>query len=490
MMIDEASTESTRRRQMWRRIAGLGLALGLLTAACGTESSTDVSGAPVAELSDRADAALAPAADEPAAASEPAPAPTAVPPAAAAPETTAVVQPATAEATGAQETAEEETAPLDTSPEQAEQPVATPVPAQDTTTAPTAEPDTTMQSDSRAGTWPDWYRPPGAVEVLSVRDNSSGERRITTDLIGLDFETVCEDWRAQAAAVGLSPTNSKQCNDPITRWTVVESAAGADAEIQEVSGVSYDVLFVFDSASLNLGGGAAPAAQTLETTTESAAAPTPAPAEQTESTGVLPAWFNPSVTGTELAHAVENGTYEIAATGTIAASQTYTQLCEEFVTQATAAGWIRQSGDQCGEDSFDGATFVDPATGFEVRVRNYRGAEIVYAFDVAANLTPAQITEIAFDPEFNLLPAGFTLANGEQVIGLAESIDSTGAYNTAIQVSGAAGFENRCELLLSQAAGAQIVLGSCTSDLDLITINTGVNTTVILEDDVYTFVTR
>ena len=79
---------------------------------------------------------------------------------------------------------------------------------------------------------------------------------------------------------------------------------------------------------------------------------------------------------------------------------------------------------------------------------------------------------------------------GEQVVGLAESIDSTGAYNTAIQVAGAAGFERRCELLLDQANGAQIVLGSCTSELDLITINTGVNTTVILEDDLYTFVTR
>lgn len=463
------------------RLAMTVLAIALVATACGAETTTDVASAPQAELSERADAALAPTAPPANAPAEEAPADVT--------ETETVdttVQPTVAPATST------EAAPEPTQPP-AVAPTSPPVSEQATTEPATSEPAPPAAAAETAGIWPAWYQPPAGLQVVNWRDNSSGERRVMTDLTGLDYETVCNDWRAKAASAGLMPTTSKQCNDPITRWTVVESPTGADSEIQDVSEtLSYDVLFVFDAASLRLGAGqaAAPApAPTPVPPSDSAAQPAPAD-ETDDDSRVLPAWFNPSVVGTELAHAVDGGIYEIAAIGVIGPDQTYTALCEQFVTQATGAGWSRQSSDVCGEAIFDGATFIDPVTGFEAQVRNYRANEIVYSFEVAANLTPAEITAIAFDPEFQLLPTGFTLVAGEQVIGLAESIDDTGAYNTAIQVTGAAGFTARCELLLDQAVGAQIVLGSCTSDLGLITINTGVNTTVILEDDLYTFVTR
>ena len=476
-------TGSAARRSRLGRLMITALAIALIATACGAETTTDVASAPQAELSERADAALAPTAPPASAPAEAA--------AADVTETETVdttVQPTVAPAT----TSAEAVAPEPTQPPVVA-PTSPPASEQATTESTTSEPAPPTTAAETTGVWPAWYQPPAGVQVVNWRDNSSGERRVMTDLAGLDYETVCNDWRAKAASAGLTPTTSKQCNDPITRWTVVESPTGADSEIQDVSEtLSYDVLFVFDAASLRLGAGqaAAPApAPTPVPPSDSAAQP--APADETDDDGrLLPAWFNPSVTGTELAHAVDGGIYEIAAIGVIRADQTYTALCEQFVTQATGAGWSRQSGDVCGEAIFDGATFVDPVTGFEAKVRNYRANEIVYSFEVAANLTPAEITAIAFDPEFQLLPTGFTLVAGEQVIGLAESIDDTGAYNTAIQVTGAAGFTARCELLLDQAVGAQIVLGSCTSDLDLITINTGVNTTVILEDDLYTFVTR
>lgn len=347
-----------------------------------------------------------------------------------------------------------------------------------------------------SGTFPDWYAPPAQLDYVSHRDSSNGERRIQTSLGGLDYVALCDDFRSQAAVVGLLPTTSRGCDDATISWSSLESASGADAEIQRVDGLSYDVLFVFDVAALSLEGSG-----TSAITGNSSASPSATPAPSTsdtasdaesdgdDSASLLPPWFDPTVYGSELAHEVDDGTYTIAAIGRIDSDATFTALCQEFERQAAAGGWNRQSGDECGEDIFDGATFTDPVTGFEAKVRNVRGDEIVYSFEVGVDLTPAEITTIAFDPEVALLPSGFSLVPGDQVIGLAESIDDTNAYNSAIKVQGSAGFQARCEHFLQEAGAVQIVLGGCDSADEIVTI-TYRDTTVLLEDNVYTFVTR
>ncbi|MEM7338737.1 MAG: hypothetical protein AAF467_08820 [Actinomycetota bacterium] len=213
-------------------------------------------------------------------------------------------------------------------------------------------------------------------------------------------------------------------------------------------------------------------------------------------TGSVPAWFDPPPGGSVQHEINTDGTYEIIIHSRIGddSDAAFVSVCNRFEADATAAGWSRVSGDACTDDSFPGATFTDPVTGFEAKVRKRGGDLVLYFLEVGVELTATEITSIAFDRELGLVPPAFDLLPGDQVIALSEGLDETSggieSYTTSIEVAGPNTFAERCDALVA-LVGSEPVTGSCddTSEFAAVGFSYG-GGTIVFSEDVYTFIIR
>lgn len=363
-----------------------------------------------------------------------------------------------------------------------------------------AAPLESSASSAGAGTYdgplPSWFRVPAGFTLESFDLQRTDIDSLVLDGTATSYANVCRDVVAQTVSAGIA-VSSGSCSE-------TSIIAGSDNQIVTVSsfgGDSISIVFIgfelVDSAGSSQTESAAPAATPEpEADADDSSAPSPSASSSDESAGSVPTWFDPPPGGAIQHEINTEGTYEIIVHSRLAddSDATFVRACNQFEADAQAAGWNRVSGDNCTDDVFAGATYTDPVSGFEAKIRQRGGNLALYFLEVGVELTAAEITAVAFDRDLGLLPSAFNLVPGDEVIALSEALDETPSgiesYTTSIEVSGPNTFADRCNGLVTMTS-SDPVTGRCddASEFAAVGFSYG-GGTIVLSEGVYTFVIR